>query len=106
MSATAHPSRRPGPVLQAPVFTALLSLFAAIVLALASAFMAGPDFLKLYKELGSGDPSDVEAITASIQGILSPGVSLLGMATALALGVFLLALLWLFIAVIIRLAGR
>lgn len=106
MTTTPPSTRRRGPGMRAPFFIALFSLFAAIILALASVFMAGPDFLKLYKELGSSGRSDVETITASIQSILSPGVSILGMVTALAASVFVLAVLWFFVALVIRLCRR
>ena len=100
------PARRRGPGLQVPFFMALLSLLVAIVLALASAFMAGPDFLELYEELGSGGPADAKSIMASIQSILSPEMSILFMATTLAVIVFSIALLWLFVALVIRLCRR
>ena len=100
------PVRRRGPGLQVPFFMALLGLFVAIVLALASAFMAGPDFLELYKVLGSSGLSDARSITASIQSILSPEMSILFMATTLAVIVFSIALLWLFVSLVIRLCRR
>ncbi len=97
---------RSGPNLRAPLILTLTSLAVAVALGVYSLILAGPHLADIFRELGSSGLHDPQALQAYIRNILSPGMLMVGFVAVLASLVFSMASLWLFIAIIIRLARR